>query len=67
MYGGFVMPSLIIILSWFFSYSHNDIKSSEMLEFMSLPYAPVSSDVSQIYLTSSLTTFATLLVIASGA
>lgn len=38
-----------------------------MLEFMSLPYAPVSSDVSQIYLTSSLTTFATLLVIASGA
>ena len=67
MYGGFVIPSRIIILSWFFNSSHRDINSYEILEFMSLPYAPVSSEVSQIYLTPSETTVETLEVIASGA
>jgi len=66
-YGGFVIPNLIIILSWFFNSLHKDINNYEIFEPISLPYAPVSYEVIQIYLTPYFMTEATLEVIAYGA
>ncbi len=51
-------------LSWFVNYSHKDIKSSEILVLISLPYAPVSSEVSHNYFIPSLKTELALLTIA---